>query len=109
MVCTAFLGLSVYIVSYNLIEKYKSAELKDSINSLFRMVGLFGSLLLSLAFGEVIAEWQAIKHAIDREAVAISDTYNNLKYFDTEDTRKVRSVLIDYVHAVIDAPTTQSC
>ena len=102
MACTAFLGLAVYIVSYNLIAKYNSVELKDSINSLFRVVGLFVSLLLSLAFGQVLAEWQAIKHAIDREAVAISDTHRNLEYFDKEGTRKIRSVLIDYTHAVIE-------
>ena len=36
--------------------------------------------MLSLAFGEVIVEWKAIKNSIDREAVAISDTYINLKY-----------------------------
>jgi len=77
-------------------------ELKDPINGLFRMVSILVSLMLSLAFGEVITEWQAIKNAIDREAVAISDTYVNLEYFDSEGTREIRAVLIDYAQAVID-------
>jgi hypothetical protein len=102
MVSTSVLGLVVYFVSYKLIEKYKSFELKDPINGLFRMVSILVSLMLSLAFGEVIAEWQAIKNAINREAVAISDTYVNLEYFDSEGTREIRAVLIDYAQAVID-------
>ncbi len=102
MVSTTLLGLVVYVISHKFNEKYKKVDLKDPITSLFRMVGILVSLMLSLAFGEVINEWQAIKNAIDREAAAILDTYNYLKYFDSEDTREIRAVLIDYVQAVID-------
>jgi hypothetical protein len=102
MVSTTLLGLVVYVISYMFNEKYKKVELKDPITSLFRMVGILVSLMLSLAFGEVITEWQAIKNAINQESVAISDTYINLKYFDSEDTREIQAVLIDYAQAVID-------
>jgi len=34
--------------------------------------------------------------------VAISDTYINLKYFDSEGTREIHAILIEYVQAVID-------
>jgi hypothetical protein len=102
MVSTTVLGLVVYVVSYKLIEKSKNVNLKEPINNLFRLVGILVSLMLSLSFGEVIAGWHAIKDAIDREAVAISDTYTNLKYFDSEGTRGIRAVLIDYAQAVID-------
>ena len=43
-----------------------------------------------------------VKNAIDREAVAISDIYINLKYFDSEATIEIRAVLIDYTQAIID-------
>ena len=102
MVSTTLLGLVVYVISYKFNEKYKKFDLKDPITSLTRMVGILVSLLLSLTFGEVITEWQAIENAIDREAVAISDTYINLKYFDFEATREIRAVLIDYTQAIID-------
>ena len=102
MVLTTVLGIWVYIVSYKLIQKSKDVRLKDPINGLFRMVGILVSLMLSLAFGEVIVEWKAIKNAIDREAVAISDTYINLEYYDSEGTREIRAILIDYAQAVID-------
>ncbi len=85
MVSTTLLGLVVYAISYKFNEKYKKVELKDPITSLFRMVGILVSLMLSLAFGEVITEWQAIKNAINQESVAISDTYINLKYYDSEE------------------------
>ena len=102
MVSTTVLGLVVYVVSYKLIEKSKNVNLKEPINNLFRLVGILVSLMLSLAFGEVIAGWHAVKNAIDREAVAISDTYLNLKYFDSEGTREIRAILIEYTQAVID-------
>ena len=102
MISTTVLGLSVYVVSYKLIEKSKNVDLKEPINNLFRLVGILVSLMLSLAFGEVIEGWFAIKNAIDREAVAISDTYINLKYFDSEGTREIRAILIEYTQAVID-------
>jgi hypothetical protein len=102
MVSTTLLGLVVYVISYKFNEKYKRFDLKDPITSLTRMVGILVSLVLSLTFGEVITEWQAIKNAIDREAVAISDTYISLEYFDSEATREIRAVLIDYTQAIID-------
>ena len=102
MVSTTVLGLVVYVVSYKLIEKSKNVNLKEPINNLFRLVGILVSLMLSLAFGEVIVGWKAIKNSIDREAVAISDTYINLKYFDSEGTKEIQAILIDYAQAVID-------
>ena len=102
MVFTTVLGLVVYLSSYKLIDNHKNVNLKDPINSLFRLVGILVSLMLSLSFGEVIAGWQVIKNAIDREAAAISDTYTNLKYFDPEGTREIRAILIEYAQAIID-------
>jgi len=102
MVITTVLGLVVYVISYKLIEKSKNVQLKEPINNLFRLVGILVSLMLSLSFGEEIAEWKAVKNSIDREAVAISDTYINLKYFDSEGTREIRAILIEYLQAVID-------
>jgi hypothetical protein len=102
MVFTTVLGLAVYIISYKLIEKSKTVRLIEPINNLFRLVAIIVSLMLSLSFGEVIAEWKAIKNAINQESVAISDTYINLKYYDSEATREIRAILIDYAQAVID-------
>ena len=102
MVFTTVLGLAVYIISYKLIEKSKTVRLIEPINNLFRLVAIIVSLMLSLSFGEVITEWKAIKNAINQESVAISDTYINLKYYDSEATREIRAILIDYAQAVID-------
>jgi Na+-driven multidrug efflux pump len=56
----AVVGLVVYFVSYKLISMYQSDELKDPTSSLFRVVGLLVSLMLSLAFSEVITEVRVI-------------------------------------------------
>ena len=102
MVSTALLGLVVYLVSNKLITKYKSEDLKAPSSSLFRVVGLLLSLMLSLAFGEVIVEMVAIRNAVEREVAAISDTYKNLKLYDIETTRDIQIILLDYTQAVID-------
>jgi hypothetical protein len=102
MITTALSGLVVYVISYTLITKYKSDDLKAPSSSLFRVVGLLLSLMLSLAFGEVIVELVAIRNAVEREVAAISDTYRNLKLFDIETTREMQTTLIDYTQSVID-------
>ena len=102
MVSTALLGLVVYVVSYKLITKYQREDLKDPTSNLFRVVGMLVSLMLSLAFGEVIVELVQIRNAVEREVIAIADTYNALELYDIESTREIRTLLIDYTQAVID-------
>lgn len=102
MSLSTVLGLVVYVVSYKLILKYQTEDLKDPTSSLFRVIGMLVSLMLSLAFADVIVELRSIENAIEREAVAISDTFNGLRRFDAEKTRGIQTILIDYAQAVID-------
>jgi hypothetical protein len=70
MTLTTVSGLMVYGISYRLIFTFQKHDLTNPITSLFRMVGILVSLMLSLAFSQVNSEWQNVKRAIDREAVA---------------------------------------
>ncbi|NIT54609.1 MAG: hypothetical protein GWO41_18120, partial [candidate division Zixibacteria bacterium] len=65
----AALGLLVYLVSYKLISKYQIDELKDPTGNLFRVVGILISLMLSLAFAEVVVDVRKIESSIERESV----------------------------------------
>ena len=87
MVLATAAGLLVYGISYKLIAKYQSDDLKDPTSGLFRVIGTLVALMLSLAFAEVVTELRAIENAIERETVAISDTFNDLQRFDIEGTR----------------------
>jgi hypothetical protein len=102
MVGAVVMGLVVYIVSYKLISKYQSDDLKDPTSSLFRVVGMLVSLMLSLAFAEVVVDLRKIESAVEREAVAISDTFEGLQWFGVERTREIQTIVIDYTQAVID-------
>lgn len=102
MTMSTVLGLAVYLIAYKLISKYQTEELKDPTSSLFRVVGMLVGLMLSLAFAEVVVQLRAIENAIEREAVAISDTFDDLQRFDLEKTRIIRAILIDYTQAIID-------
>jgi hypothetical protein len=99
---TTVTGFVVYLASYKLISKYKLEGMKEPTNNLFRVVGMLVSLMLALAFSEVIVEMRTIRNAIQHETVAISDIYAVLKLFDVERTREIRTILIDYAQAVID-------
>jgi hypothetical protein len=102
VVLATVVGLVVYFVSYKFISRYQRDELRDSTSSLFRVVGMLVSLMLSLAFSEVIVQLKAIQSAVQREAVAISDMFDCLQRFDVESTREMRTILVDYTQAVID-------
>jgi hypothetical protein len=99
---TTVVGFVVYLVFYKFISKYQSYDLKEPTSSLFRVVGTLVSLMLALAFSEVIVDLRTIRNAVQREAVAISDTFKNLKLFDIERTREIRTILVEYTQAVID-------
>jgi hypothetical protein len=60
------------------------------------------SLMLSLAFGDVIVEMIQTRNAVEREVVAISDVFKDLELFDDEGTKETRNLLIDYTQAIID-------
>jgi ABC-type multidrug transport system fused ATPase/permease subunit len=99
---TAATGFVVYLVFYKLISKYKREDMKEPTNNLFRVVGMLVSLMLALAFSDVIVELRTIRNAVQRETVAISDIFEVLKLFDIERTREIRTNLVDYSQAVID-------
>ena len=99
---TAIAGFVLYLVFYKFILKYKREPMEDSTSNLFRVVGMLVSLMLALAFSEVIVQMRTIRNAIQRETVAISDISAGLKLFDIERTREIQTILIDYVQAVID-------
>jgi hypothetical protein len=84
---TTVVGFVVYLAFYKFISKYQRENLNDPTSNLFRVVGMLVSLMLALTFSEVIGELKTIRSAVQREAVAISDTFEVLKLFDIERTR----------------------
>ena len=80
---TTVTGFVVYLVSYKLISKYKREDMKEPTNNLFRVVGTLVSLMLALAFSEVMAEQRTIRNAVQRE------TFNRtlLKILDSDGYR----------------------
>jgi hypothetical protein len=99
---TAVVGFVFYLFFYKLISKHSREDMKDPTSNLFRVVGMLVSLMLALAFSEVMVELRTIRSSIQREAVAISDISDVLKLFDMERTREIRTILVDYAQAVID-------
>jgi hypothetical protein len=99
---TTIVGFVVYLIFYKLIVKYKRESMRDPTSNIFRVVGMLVSLMLALAFSEVISELRTIRSSIQREAVAILDISDVLELFGVERTREIRTILVDYAQAVID-------
>ena len=102
MVSAAVVGFAVYVISNKLISKFQIHDMKEPTSSLFRVVGLLVSLMLALAFSEVIGDLKTIRNAVQRETVALSDIFEVLKMYDIEKTREIRAIVYEYTKAVID-------
>ena len=102
MASMAVFGLGVHFVSSRLHVKFKSENVKEAALSLFGVLAILVSLLLSLAFGDVIAELVQIRNAVEREVLAIKEAYNYLELYDIEKTSEIRSLLIEYAQSVVD-------
>jgi len=102
MLLTTLSGLIVCMVSHKFISMYLRGDLKDAIGSLFRVVSILVSLMLALAFSEVIIEKQAVEKAIEREAIAVSDIFIALNYYDEQRAVEIQRILVAYAHSVVD-------
>ena len=99
---TTAVGMAAYLASYALSARFQTEDLKEAINSLFRVVGILLSLFLSLTLGEVMFELKGIETAIQRESLAIADIHNDLFRFGDEETRDIRALLVEYTEAIIE-------
>ena len=99
---TTVVGISVYLISYRLISRYQSSDLKDPASGLFRVIGILLSLVLSLAFGEVIVEFRDIQKSIKGEVMALADLSVSLEQFTPEEVHLPQALLLQYTKAIID-------
>jgi len=102
MALATVVGLAVYFIFHKLIDRHQRSDLKDPTSSLFRVVGMLVSLMLSLAFAEVVIDMRAVENAAGREVIAISDMFHDLQRFDVDDTHDLQVLLAEYAQAIID-------
>jgi uncharacterized membrane protein YheB (UPF0754 family) len=95
-------GLLTYYMSYTLISRYQPETLKEMSRFLFQLMGVLLGLLLSLLFRDVISELNEIDRVVEGEAVAIADTYHNLKHFGNDEANDIQMLLVEYSRSVIE-------
>lgn len=100
MLAATLAGHGVHRVSHRLLSRFPSQDLEAPIARLFIVVGTLVSLMLSLAFAEVIVGVRKVEGAIQREAVAIADALGTLRQFDDEGTRPMRRDILAYTRSV---------
>ena len=99
---TIITGLLIYFFSYKFISKYQSSEVRDETNNLFRVIGILVSLMLSLAFADVIFKTRQIENAIQRETLAIADAFKAIDRFESEQSLEAKTILVEYIQAIIE-------
>jgi hypothetical protein len=92
----------VHFAASRRLTKSERDNVKDAALSLFRGLAILVSLLLSLAFGDVISELVQIRNTVKREALAIKELDNYLKLYGVEKTSEIRTLLVAYAQSVID-------
>jgi len=95
---TTAVGIPIYVLSYRLLAKSQTKEVRRATNGLFRVIGILVSLFLSLTFADVVLELNQIEAAIEREAVMISDIHRDLSRYDSDRARKAQALLVEYTH-----------
>jgi hypothetical protein len=95
-------GLLMYWVSYRLVTRYQREDLGRATSSLFVVIGILVSLVLTLNFDDVVQEWGDAQNAIKSEVAGISDTLGALDQYGPAETAEARSALLDYTQSVID-------
>ena len=103
MALTAGLGVLVYRASERLIPTTADETARRVGGLLFPTVAILVSLMLSLAFGDVVNEWRSAQDAISRESTAISDVLKALEAFDTSGSADAKAALLDYADSVVEA------
>jgi ABC-type tungstate transport system substrate-binding protein len=106
MALTTAAGLIAYFVTFRLHARRQSdeamKEISQATGNLMRVVGWLFTLLLSLTFTDVVGESAATKSTIEGEVAVIAEIHHNTRRFGPEDSRKIRTLLVDYTRAVID-------
>jgi len=95
-------GLVIYLVSHGVLFRNQENSLGDATRTMFLAVNLLFGLFLSLTLTDVVSDLSDIRDAVEREAVAISDVYNGLGRFDTDDAAQVQTRLIEYTETLIE-------
>jgi len=95
-------ALMTYFLSRALLGGRADEESRDLAGSvIFRVAALHG-LILALVFAEELVNVNQIKDATSREAALMADVFYDLKRFDDDGTRAIRTDVAHYVAAVVN-------
>jgi hypothetical protein len=101
MITFVVVGLAIRSTSRKILFQDKQEALEDATRTVFLAVNLILGLFLSLSLNSVVDDLSNIKHEVEREAVAISDVYNGLGFFDTARASDMQLLVIEYTKTLI--------
>ncbi|MEP1933917.1 MAG: hypothetical protein ABJJ37_21830, partial [Roseibium sp.] len=102
MLFTTGIGIPIYLLSHRYIQKNITSDMKDPTGSLFRVIGMLVSLMLSLAFADVLLKKSSIEDTLMRETTSIADAIADLQSYGTREAKEISALLVDYAVAVVE-------
>lgn len=97
-----FVGLACHELLHRLVPRTADEAAQGLAMTLLGVVATVNSLLLAFSAISVWDSFNSADKAVSSEASAVSQLARDLAVYDTAESRAARSVLIAYVHAVVD-------
>ncbi len=102
MAIISAIGIPTYLISHRLIKAYTVSDVRDPTGSLFEVVGMLVSLMLSLAFADVLVKTTSIEETLMRETMSIADAITDLRSYGTDEALEISVLLVEYAVAVVE-------
>ena len=96
------LGLSVYLATHYSFGRNFDARTEDLAINLFRIVATLLSLLLSLTFADLREGISEVRHSVEAEASALSNTLRDLEAFDDAAAAPAKTQLMMYLESAVE-------
>uniref|UniRef100_UPI003B5215D2 bestrophin-like domain n=1 Tax=Roseovarius indicus TaxID=540747 RepID=UPI003B5215D2 len=101
VVATIAIALASYFVTRAIFSLRHDKGDTDLASSIVVRISALHALILALVFAQEIVNVRDISTAASREAVLVGDTFYDLRRYDDEGTRDIRTHMAEYTRAVL--------
>lgn len=98
---TIVIALASYGLTRAIFSRRRDKGETDLANSIVVRISALHALILALVFAQEIVNIRDISTAASREAVLVGDTFYDLRRYDDEGTRDIRTHMAEYVRAIL--------
>ncbi len=95
------LGLTSYALARATLGQHVEGKNLDLAVNLFRIIATMVSLFLALTFADIREEVGDVRKSVQNEPAQLWNVYWGLEKFDTEESRDIQLLVVQYIDSVI--------